>query len=141
MPYVKRFRLTLRAFSETLCPEELSELAGASPDDSYRVGDPIGKIRQGRRETNYWSITLKIESGTSFSDAVHELLSQVSVDFCEQVKTRDPNAVVNVFVGLFDIEDQGTFEIRSFVSQQLSQRDLELIFDLYIEHGTDSNSM
>jgi hypothetical protein len=125
-----------------LSPVEISEIAEIDATESHCIGDSKGVVRKGIYETNYWCLSLKLrgeeEEGEQthwFSDGLIRLLSQLPENFVHKLKARDPEIGANLWVGLYDIQNQGAFNIRSDVSKLLGERELELIFDLYVDHS------
>ena len=122
-------------------------MAGVSPTDSHSKGDPRGRkarIRKANYESNFWSLRIRVcgkdESAERihwFSDGILRLLNQVSTDFVQRLSERDPDSCAIIWVGLFDIQDQGAFDIRSDASRMLGERDLELVFDMYVDHSDE----
>ena len=144
MPYVSDIRLAVSVHSEHLDPDEITELAGVSPTDSHRIGDPKGRVRPGTYSTNHWESAICVDGlaeGTDqiqwFSDGIARLLKPINVDFVLALLARDADAGAIIWVGLFDIQDQGAFNITPAASRLLGQYDLELVFDMYVDHDAD----
>ncbi len=140
MAYVPDISLTVSVHSRVLLPDQITEIAGTSPIDSHRLGENRGKYLKGAFQTNYWSHCIKVsgKDETSdrtdwFSDGLARLLDQIPVDFAQQLNSLDPDSSAIVWVGLFDIRDQGAFNIRADTSKRLGEYGLELVFDMYID--------
>ena len=143
MSYISNISLSLSVHSEHLSPDEITEVAGVSPTDSHCKGDAKGVVQKGNYESNYWSLQFKVrgeEQNTDsihwFSDAVIRLLEQVPIDFIQKLSTLDSEIEAILWVGLFGIQDQGAFNIHPDVSKMLGEYDLELVFDMYIDHDS-----
>ena len=143
MSYISNISLSLTVHSEQLSPDEITKVAGVSPTDSHCKGDAKGIARKGNRESNYWSLQTKVRGEDQkpkrihwFSDGVSRLLEQIPTDFVQQLSELDPESDASIWTGLFGIQDQGAFNIRSDVSKMLGEYDLELVFDMYIDHDS-----
>jgi hypothetical protein len=144
VPYVSDMSLSMSVHSLVLSPDEITKLAGASPTDFHFLGDPRGVTLKGTHVSNYWSLQIKVsgENETAdrtdwFSDGLVRLLDQVSINFVNKLEALDPDSSAIVWVGLFDIQDQGAFNIRADVSRRLGEYGLELVFDMYVDHEPD----
>ena len=144
MPYVSDIRLAVSVHSEHLDPDEITELAGVSPTDSHRIGDPKGHVRPGTFPTNYWENAIRVDGqaeGTDriqwFSDGIARLLKPIRAGFVPSLLARDADAGAIIWVGLFDIQDQGAFNISPNASRLLGEYELELVFDMYVDHDAD----
>jgi hypothetical protein len=129
---MKDISVTLGVHSKTLTPEDITRIARCEPDDTARRGD-IRSKRRPPRTHSYWCISVADQSGREFSDLVLELVARVPESFREDVIRSDPDAQIHVWVGMFDVQDQGAFEIPADLSRELAARGLDLVFDLYIQ--------
>ena len=114
-----------------------------------RIALAIAKVLfvRGTTNANYWSLVIKVR-GVGMKrrnrfigspDGIVRLLTPIRADFVQQLKARDPEIGANIWVGLFDIQDQGAFNIRSDASKMLGERDFELVFDMYVDHSVDDS--
>ncbi len=144
MPYVSDISLSVSVHSLELSPDEITKIARVEATRSHCLGMRKGKSRTEKHESNYWSYAIKVlgkdeaaDQTHWFSDGLIRLLKDLPVDFVKQLQTRDAEASAVIWVGLFDVQDQGAINIRSDVSKMLGERDLELVFDMYIDHSGD----
>ncbi len=142
MPYVADISLSICVHSQILSPDEITKLAGVPPTDSHCKGDKRSPVRKEVYVSNYWALRVKmrgeVESSDCtewFSDGIVRLLKQVPADFVSQLANLDPATEPIVWVGLFDVQDQGAFNIRADASRMLGLYELELEFDMYIDYA------
>ncbi len=136
--------LSICVHSQVLSPDEMTRIAGVEPSDSYCLGDRKGLHQEEKYISNYWARRIKVNGAQEerdetdwFSDGLIRLLSPTPVDFVNELKAQDPEVSAILWIGLFDIQDQGALNIRSDVSRMLGERDLELVFDMYIDHKSE----
>lgn len=144
MPYVSDISLSVSVHSLVLSPDDITEIAGVEPSNSHCIGDRKGVRQRRSYDTNYWSLRIKVLGKEEEADRIHwfsdgliRLLKDLPVDFVQQLKARDPEVGALIWVGLFDVQSQGAFNIRSDVSAMLGERDLELVFDMYVDHTVE----
>lgn len=130
--------VTLRVLSGVIPIERISELAGCEPDRAYLDGEPRHPIPGSRVQVgNFWAIGAQVNEECDFSELVLGVLSRAATELRNRVLGEDPEAVVDVWIGMFDVTDQGAFQISPQLSGELAIRGLELVFDLYVDHGAD----
>lgn len=142
MPYVSEIVLSLNVLSRILSPDEITAIAGILPTEFHHKGEPRNARHPIPREANFWSLTVEIRGFDSvnertdwFSDGIVRLLERVPKDFVHQLDTHDPDVSATIWAGLFDVRDQGAFNIRADASRMLGEYGLELVFDMYIHHS------
>lgn len=130
--------------SLVLSPDEITQLAGVGPTGSHCLGDCLGVVHKKTAEANHWSLVIKVRGEDEKTDSIHwfsdgivRLLTPIRTDFVQRLKEFDPDVGAIIWVGLFDIQDQGAFNIRSDASKMLGERDLELVFDMYVDHSAE----
>lgn len=125
---VDRWKVSLRLFGEDLDPDRISALLGCEPTSAARRDDPFPK--KGR-----W--ILQIDSrdcgeNDDVDEGVKMLLSRVPSDpdlWAALARTYS----VNVYCGIFIATANRGFGISAEVSKLLSDRGLEIRFDLYYD--------
>jgi hypothetical protein len=131
---VDRWRVALRVHGEGLDPDRVSALLGCEPTSAARQGDPFPK--KGR-----W--LLKIDSrdcdeNEDVEDGIKMLLGRLPSDLAVWIELTNTYAV-SVFCGLFLESANRGFGISAEVSKLLSDRNIEIGFDLYFEPSDPTN--
>jgi hypothetical protein len=125
---IDRWQVALRVYGENLDPDEISGLLGCQPSSAQRKGNPFP--RKGR-----W--LLKIDSRECAEDAdvddgIGMLLAPLPSDSGIWVSLTS-NYEVNVFCGLFLASSNRGFGLSAEVAKLLSDRNLEIGFDVYFD--------
>jgi hypothetical protein len=133
---VDRFQITLRVWGEDLDPDNISAVLGCGPTtaekraDSISSGDGTRIARRGR-----WSLTIDskdCDEGDDVEDGVRILLARLPSDGDVWASlTRAYRA--DVFCGLFIASSNRGFGISAETSKLLSDRNLEIGFDVYFD--------
>jgi hypothetical protein len=135
---VDRFRITLRISGEDLYPERISALLSCEPTTAWRKGIPISC--DGGRGTRiptqgHWSLTIdsrECHESDDVEDGVRMLLARLPSD-SDLWASLTRMYTVDVFCGVFLASSNRGFGISAEVSRLLSDRHLEIGFDLYFE--------
>jgi hypothetical protein len=125
---VDRWQVALRVYGEELDPDQISALLGCQPSSAQRKGNPFPK--KGR-----W--LLKIDSGEcagdgDVDDGIRMLLARLPSD-SGIWSSLTSNYAVDVFCGIFLATSNRGFGVSVEVSRLLSDRNLEIGFDMYFD--------
>lgn len=128
-----RLVASLTVVGESVDPDEIRELIGASPDRSHKVGDLVSPKRSvARRRSGMWSISTRarLDESASLSDHIRDLLQRVTSD--AQVWTMiAATHSTRVFVGWFMALLNESASIEPDVLAELGRLSLLLEFDVY----------
>ncbi len=130
---VREFRLSLRLFGDDLDPDEVSELLGSAPSDSYRKGDLLpGRYRRAAKR-GAWFLTADHREGTDkgFSNVVDELIDSLNGDL-DVWYSLTRRYHVDLFCGVF-MEHTGNegVELPLETMKRLVDRGVKIEFDIY----------
>ena len=133
---VDRFRITLRIYGEELDPDRISALLGCTPTRAERKGIPIS-TRGGARipKKGRWALEINsrdCDENDDVEDGIRMLLARLPSDRDLWVSLTSMYTV-DVFCGLFLESSNRGFGISPEVSKLLSDRHLEIGFDLYFD--------
>ena len=128
---VDRVRVGLRFFGDSLVPDELTRLLGCQPDAARRKGDPIPNNRHNPiAKTGSWLLDSPLPQTTEINEQLAALFGMLTNDLdvwhrlTKEFKT-------DVFCGVFlEICNRG-FHLSPSTMAMLSQRGLEIGFDIY----------
>lgn len=127
---VDRWTITLRVHGEELDPDRISAVLGCEPTSAARRGNPFP--RRGR-----WLLAIKSENcaeSDDVEDGVRMLLARLPSDADVWIPLTDTYSV-SVSCGLFLASSNRGFAISAEVSKMLSDRNLEIGFDVYFDLG------
>lgn len=125
---VDRWKVTLRVFGEDLDPDHISSLLGRQPSSAKKRGDPYPK-------TGRWlySINSKdCDEKDDVEDGIRMLLEPLPPTGCAWNSLMSMYRV-DVSCGLFLASSNRGFGLSPQVSRLLSERNLAVGFDLYID--------
>jgi hypothetical protein len=125
---VDRWKVALRVFGEELDPERVSALLGCQPTSARRKGDPFPK--KGRWLLEIYS--KDCDQNADVDDGIRMLLARLTADNATWLSLTSTYAV-DIFCGLFMATFNRGFGISCETSKQLSDRHLEIGFDLYFD--------
>lgn len=133
---VDRFRITLRIYGEELDPDQISVLLGCAPTEAARKGLPVSS-REGSRIANRgrWSLTIEskdCDERDNVEDGVKMLLARLPSD-ADLWASLTSTFRVDVFCGIFMAAANRGFGISAEVSKLLTDRHLNIGFDLYFD--------
>jgi hypothetical protein len=128
---VDRACVSLRFFGDSLVPEELTQLLGCQPTEARCKGDVIPDKRYYRiARTGTWRLEGSQSETADIEDQVLALLAAVTGDL--QVWRRlTAQFAADVFCGVFLDEPNRGFSLSPRVMQMLSERGIEIGFDIY----------
>jgi hypothetical protein len=127
-----RLVASLTVVGEMVDPQEISNLVGAQPDRTHRVGDPVSTRSEARQRTGLWSISTEARMGdhASLSEHIRELLGRVTRDQ-DVWRALATSHSARVFVGWFmDGENEGD-GVEPDVMEELARLSLPLDLDVY----------
>lgn len=125
---VDRWKVALRVYGEELDPDHISALLHCEPSSAARKGNPFPK--RGR-----WILRIDskdCEESDDVEDGIRMLLARPPSDSGFWLSLTRIYAV-DVFCGLFLASSNRGFGISAEVSRLLSDRNLEVGFDVYFE--------
>jgi hypothetical protein len=133
---VDRFKVALRIFGDGLDPDNVSSLLGTMPTVAERRGHPVSYGRGTRiAKRGRWSLTLESKDCGELcdvDDAIRMLLAGLTSDLAIWAElTRTFSA--DVFCGVFMAASNRGFGISVETSKMLSDRSLDVGFDLYFD--------
>jgi hypothetical protein len=125
---VDRWRVALRIYGEELDPDRISGLLGCEPSSAVRKGTPFPKKGRWILEIN----SKDCNENDDVDDGVRMLLAHLPSD--PDVWASLANIYsIDVFCGLFIASPNRGFGISTEVSRLLSDRGLQIGFDLYFD--------
>jgi hypothetical protein len=133
---VDKFKITLRIFGEELDPDRISELLGCVPTTAERKGIPISSGGATRiPKKGRWFLTIHSKDcgePDDVEDGIKMLLARLpsNGDLWTSLASM---YTVDIFCGLFLTSSNRGFGISAEVSKLLSDRYLEIGFDLYFD--------
>jgi len=133
---VDRFKITLRISGEDLDPDRITALLDCRPSRTERKGVPIS-VDSGARipKRGQWLLTIDskdCDNTDDVEDGIRMLLSQVPSD-ADLWSSLTSTYIIDVFCGLFLASSNRGFCLSAEVSKLLSDRHLEIGFDLYFD--------
>jgi uncharacterized protein DUF4279 len=125
---VDQWKVALRVYGVELDPDRISALLGCVPSSAARKGAPVPR-------TGRW--ILEIDSrdcgeNDDLDDGVRMLLARLPADPDVWVSLASIYRV-DVFCGIFIVSANRGFQISAEVSRMLSDRGLDIGFDLYFK--------
>ena len=133
---VDRFRITLRIYGEEPDPDQISALFGCAPTVAERKGLPLSMDDDRRIATRgRWSLTIEskdCDERDDLEDGVKILLARLPSD-TDLWASLTSTFKVDVFCGIFMASSNRGFGISAEVSRLLSDRHLNIGFDLYFD--------
>jgi hypothetical protein len=129
------FQVTLRVMGDALDPDHVTRLLGVSPDKGEKAGETwlTPKNVPVRARTGMWSRGVPRREASDINELLVELFAPLSADtsiWRELKKDFD----IHVFCGVFILEPTGGFRLSSGAMQLLSERFVDLDFDMYLAH-------
>ncbi len=133
---VDRFQITLRLSGEQLDPDRISALFGCAPTRMHRKGLPIS-AREGApiAKRAQWHLTIDSKDGderNDVEDGIRTLLERLPSDPALWASLTSTYKV-DIFCGLFLEADNRGFAISAETSKLLSDRHLNIGFDVYFD--------
>lgn len=128
---MEEFSIRIRVVGREIDPEEITRLTGITPTDSHRRGDRGGQHCPDLvRPAGYWSVAVQDDNAERFSERLKELVEKIPNGILRNQP--ESGMTVEVFVGLFGIRDQSTFNIDPTTLKMIGDRGWHLVFDLYL---------
>jgi hypothetical protein len=128
---IDRACVSLRVFGESLVPDEVTQLLGCQPTESRCKGDVIPDKRYHRvAKTGSWRLEGALAATTDIGEQLIALLAAVTSDL-EVWNRLTAEFDVDIFCGVFlNVSNRG-FSLTPQVSRMLSDRGIEVGFDIY----------
>jgi hypothetical protein len=130
---VDRWKVALRVYGEELDPDRISVLLGCEPSSAARKGNPFPK--KGR-----WLLEIQSDDcheNEDLDDGIRMLLARLPSDAGLWLSLTNACAV-DMFCGVVLKSSNRGFAISAGVSRLLSDRNLEIGFDVYFEPDDSS---
>ena len=126
--HVDRWKVALRVYGEELDPDHISAVLCCQPSSAARKGDPLP--RSGR-----WILEVdsrNCDEGNDIEDGIRMLLGRLpsSPDIWTALTS---TYTVDIFCGLFLAKTNRGFSIPADISTQLSDRRIDIGFDVYFD--------
>ena len=131
---MERFSVSVIITGDDLDPGRVTELTGLAPSKAFKRGDTFGKHRvtgRGIRKYGSWRYMEDSSDPSEFSEVIRRLLRLTPPDLVTLLGGVATEVIV--FVGMFGVRDQSTFEIDADVMKELGARNWPICYDLYIE--------
>ena len=129
---VDRWKVALRIYGEELDPDRISALLGCEPSSAARKGNQFPKKGRWVYEID----SKDCDENDDVDDGVRKLLTRLPSD--PDFWTSLANTYsVDVFCGLFITSTNRGFGISTEVSRLLSDRGLQIGFDLYFDSPSE----
>ncbi len=125
---VDRWKVALRVYGEELDPNRISALLGCEPSSVVRKGTPFPKKDGWILEIN----SKDCDENDDVDDGVRMLMARLPSDADVWASLENVYSV-DVFCGLFITSPNRGFGISPEVSRLLSDRGLQIGFDLYFD--------
>ena len=120
---------TLRIFSRTTGPDELSEILGIQPTKT-RAQDPLSR-RPVEREFSMWALSTKASlTSTDGQEHIDWLLNRMDESRAEFARLISLGCLMDVFC-YFEIDGQGGPSLTSGQMGRLSELGLDVTWDIY----------
>jgi hypothetical protein len=139
---VDRFKITLRIFGDDLDPDHITSLLQCTPTAAETKGKPIhipgGATRIPKKCR--WSLTIESKDCPEgdVEDGIKTLLGRMPDD-PEVWATLTSTYSVDLFCGLFLAAHNRGFELSEGLSRMLSDRRLQIGFDIYFDSSDEAN--
>jgi hypothetical protein len=125
---IDRWKVALRVHGEELDPDSISALLGCEPSSTAQTGTPFPKKGRWILEIN----SKDCDESDEVDDGVRMLLARLPSD-PDVWASLASICSVDVFCGLFITSPNRGFGISTEVSRLLSDRGLQIGFDLYFD--------
>lgn len=127
---MERFELSLRVVGPLVDPDAVTRATALTPTRSFRRGDPVGRNSPGRKRTHgLWCVCIEEDDPEKFDARLSELVKKIPTGIVQDDPLNETQ--VDIFVGLFGIRDQSTFNIAPETLKQIGDRGWYLVFDMY----------
>lgn len=130
------FEVSLRFFTKTHDPNEISGQLGLKPKWMHKIGEPRkspkGKILEGIYDNNYCSFSILPIKG----EQLHEVLNRCAEEFLRHKllfhQIREAGGSIEFFIGWYSIGNTGnTFD--NNLLKKLGNLQIDLALDIYID--------
>jgi hypothetical protein len=122
----------LQIIGDTLEPDEITQLLGCSPTDSYRKGELL-RTPSGREltaQSGQWTLNARESEPGNLNGQITEILDQLRGDFSAW-DIIGKKFQARIYCGLFTREWNESIEISPGTLACLSSRGIELTLELY----------
>ena len=127
-------KASFRIMGKDLDPSELTNLLHMHPDQSHRCGDP-NISKSGRRYANYteglWALHASVDETSAIDVHLEALATKLwqHRDLLQGFRKRGYK--IDICVGIFGIDDNMGFVLKSTLLRRVMQLGVDLDFDLY----------
>ncbi|AFY42382.1 DUF4279 domain-containing protein [Nostoc sp. PCC 7107] len=121
--------VSLRFWSDDLVPDDVTDLLGINPTQSYKKGDIFrGKVYDRIRKVGFWVYRVKRCAGVSLEDQINTLFDQLPVDLGVWYKLTT-KFDADLFCGLWLKRWNRGLDFSPQTLQRISERGLSLSLD------------
>ena len=127
-------KASFRIMGKELDPSEITNLLHMHPDQSHRCGDP-NISKSGRRYANYteglWALHASVDETSAIDVHLEALATKLwqHRDLLQEFRKRGYK--IDICVGIFGIDDNMGFVLKSTLLRRVMQLGVDLDFDLY----------
>ena len=127
-------KASFRIMGKDLDPSEITNLLHMHPDQSHRCGDP-NISKSGRRYANYteglWALHASVDETSAIDVHLEALATKLwqHRDLLQEFSKRGYK--IDICVGIFGIDDNMGFVLKSTLLRRVMQLGVDLDFDLY----------
>jgi hypothetical protein len=131
MAAIAESRVSIRFFGDDLNPVEVTNLLGRAPSTQYRRGDTrTSGGREYARKYGAWIAAAEAQRPEAIDAQLAEMFASMSQDLTAW-RTLTSRFSGDVFCGLFMDQSNEGFSLSSETLRMLSDRGLEIGFDVY----------
>ncbi|OCQ91390.1 hypothetical protein BCD64_25420 [Nostoc sp. MBR 210] len=126
--------VSLRFWSDDLVPDEVTDLLGINPTQSYKKGDIFrGKVYDQIRKVGFWLYRVSRCADVSLEDQINTLFDQLPVDIgvWHKLTTKFD---ADLFCGLWLKRWNRGLDFSPQTLQRISERGLSLSLDIYFNY-------
>ena len=126
--------VSFRIMGTDLDPSEVTEMLGVAPDKSHRAGDPIGTVFS-RSAADFseglWALESSVGEAESLERHIASIISRLEGASDKLSKLKWRGYRVDVFVGIFEIDNNVGLELSSDTLRAIAGLSASLNLDLY----------
>lgn len=131
MAHINRSLASLRIFGDTLDPDHISRLLGATPSDSFRKGDiKRSRLKNIFRKSGGWLLEAKDQEPGNLNLQITEILGQLTKDLNAWATVMEQYKV-DLVCGLFMEKTNEDIEMSAQNLKALGERGIKLAISIY----------
>ncbi len=123
---------SIRIFSRSMSPQEISEALNSEPTHSHKKGDPVSKRNPegAKRNENLWVLESGIDSSEPLDGHIEKLVEIIERKL-DAFKILLQKCEIDIFCGFSSENGQGGFVITSDLMKRLTIIPIDIVLDLY----------